>query len=274
MTFNKIMSIVIILFFFITSCEKEILEKTAPETETLTLDGKSTENPDKTADEVVERMRLETIEFLKLTGEPITEELLSGTARTSRAVHNAFNYGTISVGYPSAPYSNYLSLNSGTRTGTTQWASLNLYNTQLSVAPDQYTYNRSGTLSFSLNGLGQSANLDFSINPATLNATITPNVSYYTTLHSRQIPNTSFALSNHLELTVHSNTSGWLWIQVKSSGTTVFSSLYRYTYSSRLDTRNGGTVRAYRFGPAGVGPLPPHTPAGINTSYSGYSGWF
>lgn len=272
MTFNKILSIAVILFFFLTSCEKEVLEQST--TEKLTLESKSPENPNETADQVVERMRLQTIEFLELTGQPVPRELLSENATASRSTNSAFNYGTISVGYPSTPYSNYLTLNSGTRTSTTQWAVLNLYNTQFSIAPDAFTNDRPGTLSFSLNGVGQSANLDFSINPTTLNATITPSVAYNTTLHSRQIPNTSFALSSHLELTVHSNTNGWLWIQVKSLGTTVFSSLYRYNYNSRLDSRNGGNVRAYRFGSVGVGPRPPYSPAGIKTSYSGYSGWF
>lgn len=272
MTHSKLLSITLILFFFITSCKKEALEKSTTETETLIIGSQSTETPKETANEVAERMRKETIKFLELTGERVKPELLAQNNMNTRA--SSYNSGSISVGYPSTPYSNYHSLNHGARTGLTQWTTLTIYSSQLSVAQDAYTNNRSGQLLFNLNGVGQAAILNFSINPVTLSATITPSAGYFASLHSRQIPNTSFPMSSFMEVTVHSNTNGWLWIQVKSAGTTVFSSLYRYNYSSHLDSRNGGIIQAAGFGQSLVGPLPPYSPAGINTNYSGYCGWF
>lgn len=272
MTHTKFLSITLLLFFLITSCEKESLEKSTTEIETLIIGSESTETPKETANEVAERMRKETIKFLELTGERVSPELLAQNNTNSRA--SSYNSGSISVGYPSTPYSNSHSLNHGARTGSTQWLALNIYNTQLSVAQDGYTNNRTGQLQFNLNGVGQAATLNFSINPITQSATITPSAGFFASLHSRQIPNTSFPMSNFMEVTVHSNTNGWLWIQVKSAGTTVFSSLYRYTYSSHLDSRNGGRIKAFGFGGSLVGPLPPYSPAGIKTYYSGHCGWF
>ena len=88
------------------------------------------------------------------------------------------------------------------------------------------------------------------------------------------MPSTSFTFGGPMAITIHSNTAGWLWVEVKKSGTVVFSSLYRYNYNTGLNSRNGGNINAFGFGQSLVGPLPPWTPAGFTTNYRGYCGWF
>jgi hypothetical protein len=277
MTFNKVLSIALVLFLFMTSCEKEALEKST--TESL-IESESTEKPTETAAQVTERMRLKTIEFLELIGEPIPRELYSSTALNSRSPYYAYNSGRMSSGYPSLPNNTSDPLNFGTRRGTTQWISFTLDNSYISAPQNSSGYS-DGSLNFNLNGVGQrivhfliqnTVSFNFAIDLATQTAVITPTTN--ASLHSRQVPNTSFTLDNPLSVTIHSNTNGWMSVQVNNGGTVVFSSLYRYTYETGFDTRNGGTVYTRGFSGLRPGPLPPYAPAGFTTNYTGYCGWF
>ncbi|MGH1336232.1 MAG: hypothetical protein ACRBFS_08895 [Aureispira sp.] len=270
MTINKILSIAI-LFFFLTSCEKEtLIEEATTEHESITFGGGTSDQPKETQEEVVKRMRAKTLQFLEMTGQSM--DLLTESVVGAKAINSAYNSGRITNGYPSLPYSGLDPLHFGTRTGTTQWISLTLDNSYISTTPDGFTNNRSGRVNFYLRGVNQRVSLNFSINVGTQNAVITPSTT--ASLHSRAMPNTSFAFGGPMAVTIHSNTAGWLWIEVKKSGTVVFSSLYRYNYNTGLNARNGGHIDAYGFGQQLVGPLPPWTPAGFTTNYSGYCGWF
>lgn len=273
MTFTNFFSTALILFFFMVSCEKEIIEKSNmdAETETLTLENNSLEDPKETVEEVTKRMRQKTIEFFKLTGEPTPSELISENAASFRSSYSAYNSGRISDNYPSFPYNNYHQLNFGTRRGTTQWVSLTLNNNYVNTVQDGYTNDRPGQLNFYLRGVEQTVSLNFAINVATQVAVITPTTT--ASLHSRQIPNTSFTLSSPLSITIHSNTNGWMWVEIKKAGTVVFSSLYRYTYNTSLGSRNGGNIHTSKFVPI-IGPRPPYSSAGFTTQYLGYCGWF
>lgn len=273
MTLKNLFLFAMITSFLATSCEKETMElvKQEAEVKNLAIEDQTSEKPQETLEEISKRMQQKNIEFLTLTEQPIPSELRSPNT-AARSPHSAYNSGRISVAYPSVPTNGYDLLNFGTRTGTTQWIAFNLNNSYLYAYPDQYSNNRPGKLLFTLSGVGQTVTLNFSINPYTLAAVITPSTT--ASLHSRVHPNTSFTFSSDMSLVIHSNTNGWLWLEVKKANTVVFSSLYRYNYNSSLDARNGGNIRALDFGSVGVGPRPPYSLAGITTSYSGHCGWF
>lgn len=268
MTINKLLFVVVLFSFLLTSCEKELLEENTTTTaaEAITFGGGSSEKSTETSDAVVERMRLKNVEFLERIGES------TGIPLKSAASSSAYNSGRISIHYLNFPYSNYQTLNFGARTGSTQWANLTLDNTYFSIVPDQYTNNRTGQLDITLSGVNQRLSLNFSINVATQTATVRPTTS--ANYHSGTSPNTSFALSGPTEVTIHSNTAGWMWVELKRAGAVVFSTLYRYNYDTRYDGRNGGNMNTYGFGPNGVGPRPPYTQASFTTRYRGYCGWF
>lgn len=270
MTANKFFSLAILLFFLM-SCEKEtLIEEVTTEQESITFGGGTSDAPKETQEEAINGMRAKTLEFLELTGQ--STDLIAGSNGEAKAVYNAYNTGRLTNNYPSFPYNGYIPLAFGSRGGTTQWVSLTLDDSYISTIPDGFTNNRSGRVNFYLSGVNQTVTLNFSINVGTQNAVITPSTT--ASLHSRVMPNTSFAFGGPMAITIHSNTAGWLWVEVKKSGTVVFSSLYQYNYHTGLNTRNGGNINAFGFGQQLVGPLPPWTPAGFTTNYRGYCGWF
>lgn len=257
---------VVLLFLFMTSCEKEELIEAATQEENIVL---STDKNQEKPQDAAQRWKADAVKFYELIGEdPATLE----DNFQAKSVHNAYNGGRLSHYFPNATPNSYDPLNFGTRTGTTQFIDLNLTNSQIHTVPDGYTNNRVGKVNFYLSGVNQTVTLNFSINVNNQSAVITPSTT--AALHSRAVPNSSFAFGGAMKVTIHSNTNGWLWVQVKKSGTVVFSSLYRYNYNSGLDVRNGGNINLHGFGQSLVGPLPPWSPAGFTTYYSGYCGWF
>jgi len=175
-------------------------------------------------------------------------------------------------------FNNNLNFGNRATEHTTQWISLNL--TDLinvtdvgSGAPNNVV---NGTLKYDLFGVGQNVSLRYRINPPGSNGlrtiTITPNSSASFLRHVVS-PSTITFNGQPLELTIHANEFGWLWLRIIQGGLEKVSTLYRFNYSTSNNNRNGGRVSINGFNAIGL-PFPPYTVSSVQHFYSGHCGWF
>ncbi|MBW1297683.1 hypothetical protein [Aquimarina litoralis] len=158
---------------------------------------------------------------------------------------------------------------------TTQWVDLTISTTVNIESLDRSERNSnvtaSGRSDIRLDGIGQGLSLLYRKEGVFGRTKVTPFTS--ARFHSNIVPSQNiYAEDGPMQLTVHANEFGWMWIRVKQNNVEKHSALYRFTPPSNPNsTFSGGSISLSRFAVTG----------GINnsfaiatSSYNGYAGWF
>ncbi|ELR73688.1 hypothetical protein C900_02092 [Fulvivirga imtechensis AK7] len=173
------------------------------------------------------------------------------------------------------------SLNFGNRAPehTTQWVSVNLSDmirvTDVGAnAPNNVGH---GRVTYRLSGVGQSVTLHYQINPPSNGnpRSVTVTASSSASFLRNNVAPSPILIGyggGPIQLTIHANEFGWLWLRLEKDGLVKFDQHYLFDYSPTLDSRNGGSVQLSGYDR--IGYYIPYTVFSAYHSYSGYCGWF
>lgn len=274
---NLILVLLITVVLF--SCSKDMNDDVTLEDQHVTLEKTvltTTRNNDNTSineTQLLNEMTTMASKLAVISGNEASDIRLNN----SRSPYYAANSGSLNKFYTN-PANTSDPLNYATRRGTTQWVALQIPSYEFFYSATDPVYPTSGTalLSIDLDGVGQKLLLNIVVNPGSPTV-IKPRTT--ANLHSRSNPNTSFSISNDnapLDIIVHANTNGWMWVQIKKSDAVVFDSLYRYDYDSGLNNANGGKIAIVGLGNLFYHPVrwQEYTYYGGYLDYEGFCGWF
>ena len=165
---------------------------------------------------------------------------------------------------------------------TTQWVSLNLTDIigVRDVGVGASNNVGSGRISFYLKGVNQRVNLNYRVNAPSSGSpfrsiTVTPSSPTANFLRNNIVPSTILIANGigPIQLTIHANEFGWLWLKIEQGGIIKYDQHYRFNYSSNFDNKNGGSISISGYNPMGL-PFIPYTFFWAQQNYSGYCGWF
>ncbi len=260
-----IKTLLIIFFFTTLSCEKDddnemenVLNTTSIETEIISGDYKSTIKTQ-------EEMEKELYSYRKKYQ----------IGKNSEPPHFAFNSGTLYQSFGSNDdFWDFLEFgNRVDRFAATQWVD---YDINLSLMTQQVgspggiygTVPKSGWLQFRLDGVGQSVYLNYRLNSTNTNVQLTVGTTANFHEHIIQPSPIWIAGAGPTHVTIHTNTNGWMWVQIKQNNFIKFSAHYRFDTSSVHPSASDGYIIQGGFGQNRDSYSYP------TYNYTGYSGWF
>ncbi|MGY3794236.1 hypothetical protein [Aquimarina sp. 433] len=168
-----------------------------------------------------------------------------------------------------------LDFSSRTVAHTTQWVDLTISTTVNIESLDRSERNSNivatGRSDIRLDGVGQGLSLLYRKQGIFGKTKVTPFTS--ARFHSNVVSSQNiYAEDGPMQLTVHANEFGWMWIRIKQNNIEKHSALYRFTPPFNPNsTFSGGSIRLSRFAISGGSN---NEFAIASSSYNGYAGWF